>query len=88
VKGTKREFMVHDMQEKVGIVKRFNRMKLELAYAMLFNSGLPMFLWAKAMNHARWITNRSPTHTLDGKTPFENRFKRKPDMQNLVLVHG
>jgi hypothetical protein len=83
-KGTKREFTVHDTHEQVGVVERFNRTKLELARAMLFDSGLPMFLWAEATNHARWITNRSPTRALDGKSPFESRFKKKPDMRKLV----
>jgi hypothetical protein len=84
-KGTKHQFTVHDTHEQVGIVECFNRTKLELAHAMLFDSGMPMFLWAKAINHVHWITNHSPTHALDGKSPFECRFKKKPDMQNLVL---
>jgi hypothetical protein len=83
-KGTKHEFMVHDMHEKVVIVEHFNQMKLELARAMLFNSGLPMFLWAKATNYVCWIINRSPTRALDSKSHFKSRFEKKLDMWNLV----
>jgi hypothetical protein len=49
-KGIKHDFMVHDMHQQVGVVKRFNQTKLELAHAMLFDSCLPMILWAEATN--------------------------------------
>jgi hypothetical protein len=74
-KGTRRECTVHDTHKQVGIVKMFNGTKMELARAMLFDSGMPMFLWDEATNHMSWIANRSPTRSLDGKTPFKARFK-------------
>jgi hypothetical protein len=76
--------MVHDTHKQVGVVERFNRTKLEMTRAMLFDSSLPKFLWAEAMNHMCWLSNRMPTRALNGKTPFEARFKQKPDLCNLV----
>jgi hypothetical protein len=83
-KGTKRELTVHDTHEQVGVAERMNRTKVELARAMLIDAKLPKFLWAEAMNHAVWIRNRAPCRALNGKTPFEVRYGRKPDLSNLV----
>jgi Reverse transcriptase (RNA-dependent DNA polymerase)/gag-polypeptide of LTR copia-type/Zinc knuckle len=83
-RGTKWEFAVHDTHEQVGVVERWNRTKIELARAMLVASGLPKNLWAEAVNHATWLKNRLPTKALSGGTPFEGRYKKKPDLGGLV----
>jgi hypothetical protein len=83
-KGTRREFTVHDTHEQVGVAERLNRTKLELARAMLFESGLPIFLWAEAVRHMIWLKNRLPTRSLKGRTPFDARFGRKPDLSSVV----
>jgi hypothetical protein len=38
---------------------------------MMKVKGLPGMFWGKAMNTAVFILNRSPTRSLDGKTPYE-----------------
>src|SRR5262245_30941426 len=83
-RGTRRELTVHDTHEQVGVAERYNRTKLELSRAMMICSGLPMYLWAEAKNHIRWIKNRVPTRALDGKTPHESRFNQVPDLRDLV----
>ena len=83
-RGTKRELTTHDTHEQVGVVERWNRTKAELARAMLIDSKLPRFLWGEAMNHAAWIKNRSPTHALEGETPFHARYTKHPDLSKLV----
>ena len=45
---------------------------------MLISSGLPQFLWEEAMKHSTWLQNRTPTHALDGKTPYEMQHGKKP----------
>jgi hypothetical protein len=82
--GTKRELTVHDTHEQVGVAERMNRTKVELARAMLLDANLPKYLWAEAMHHAMWIRNRAPCRALDGKTPFEARHGRKPDMSGII----
>src|SRR5262245_17274173 len=57
---------------------------MELARAMLFDSGLPMYLWDEATNHMAWIANRAPTRSLGGKTPYEAKYKSKPNMSGVV----
>lgn len=79
-KGTVRELTVHDTHEQVGVAERLNRTKLERARAMLFESGLPKFLWEEAIRHAIWLKNRMPTRALKGKTPFEAKTGEKPQL--------
>ena len=45
---------------------------------MLILSGLPWFLWKEAMKHSAWLQNRTLTHALDRKTPYEMRHGKKP----------
>ena len=54
---------------------------------MLIHAGLPSKLWPEAFSTAYYITNRLPTKALQGKTPFEAWYKRKPDISNL-RVYG
>ena len=83
-KGTIRELTVHDTHEQVGVAERLNRMKLELARAMLFDAGLPRFLWLEAIRHAIWIKNRAPTKALVNQiTPYEAKYKTKPSFEGV-----
>jgi len=83
-RGTARELTVHHTHEQVGVAERYNRHKADLCRAMLIDSGLPRYLWADAMNHATWIKNRMPTQALEGRSPFQARFKHSPDLSTLI----
>jgi len=45
--------------------------------------GLPEFLWEYAVSHSSYLHNRTYTRTLDNKTPYEMRFKIKPNVSHL-----
>ena len=64
------------------VAERFNRTLIELICAMLIAKGLPTFLWDKAVSHATYIRNRSPTRTLKGKTPYEAWTGKKPNVSH------
>jgi hypothetical protein len=66
-----------------GVAERMNRTIVESARSMLFHSNTPTELWAEAVNTAVYLRNRSPTTALDGITPYESLFNRKPDVANL-----
>jgi len=72
-KGTVRSLTVHDTPEQNGISERYNRTVAECARALLKSSGLPKFLWTRAMEHANWLRNRTTTSGLEGKTPCLGR---------------
>ena len=82
-KGTVREFTVHDSPPQNGVSERGMRTRAEMARALLISSGLPRFLWEEAMKHGNWIQNRSPTRALDGKTPYEMKTKKKPNLAGI-----
>jgi hypothetical protein len=45
--------------------------------------GLPEFLWEYAISHSLYLCNWTYTRTLDNKTPYEMRFKMKPNISHL-----
>jgi hypothetical protein len=55
--GTVQKLTVHNTPKFNGIAKRLNHTLLKRAWAMLHASGLPRFLWGKAVSHACWIKN-------------------------------
>ena len=61
---------------------------------MLHASQLLKFLWGKAVKYAVYLKNRTSTKALDGKTPFEVYFGKKPNIAGLhefkckVWVHN
>jgi transposase InsO family protein len=66
-----------------GVAERFNRTLLELARAMLYARNLPHFLWDEAVAHAAYLRNRAPTRALEGKTPYEAWFGKRPSVAHL-----
>lgn len=68
-----------------GVAERMNRTLVETALSMMSQSGMPKKFWAEAVNTATYLRNRSPTTSLDGVTPFESLFNRKPDVSNLKV---
>ena len=64
-----------------GVAEQMNRTIVEPARAMLH--GLPEFLWEYTVSHSLYLHNRTYTRTLDNKTPYEMRFKIKPNVSHL-----
>src|SRR5205085_2470575 len=56
---------------------------VEKAKTMLLESKLPECFWAEAVSTAVYVTNRSPTKALRGKTPFEAWSGRRPELSHL-----
>ena len=59
------------------------RTHAEHVQAILLASGLPRYLWAKAMRHTVWLQNRSATCALNGKTPYEIVHGTKPHLAGI-----
>lgn len=68
-----------------GLAERMNRTLVERARCMLFDAHLPKQLWGEALATAAYIVNRSPTKSLDGKTPMEMWSGTKPDLSNIRI---
>jgi transposase InsO family protein len=83
--GTVRRLTTHDTPQLNGIAERLNRTLMERVRALNHSSGLPTSLWGEALRHATWLKNRSATHKLDGKTPFEALYGRPPNLSTLRI---
>lgn len=83
LKGTVREFTVHDSPPQNGVAERGMRTRAERARALLISSGLPRFLWEEAMKHSTWLQNRLPHAALESKTPYEARHGKKPHLAGI-----
>jgi hypothetical protein len=38
-------------------------------------------MWGEAVHHVVWLMNRTGTKAVEGKTPFEVVFKKKPSLR-------
>lgn len=81
--GTEQCFTAHDTPQHNGVAEQLNHTILECVRAMLHASKLPRFLWGEAARHAVWLKNRTPTKALNGKTPYEAAFHKKPDLSHI-----
>jgi len=66
-----------------GAAERLNHTLIKITRAMLINKDLPTFLWEYAMMHAAYLHECAPTQPLQGTTPYEAWFHKKPDVSHL-----
>jgi hypothetical protein len=86
-KGTIQKLSVHDTHQQSGVAERRNRTIGERVRTFLHASGLPQYLWTEAARHAVWMLNRTTTKAVEGMTPYEAAFGKKPDL-SLVQEWG
>ena len=82
-KGTTQKLTVHDTPQHNGVAERRNCTIVERIRALLHASGLPKTLWGKVAHHIVWLLNRTSTKAVDGKTPYEAAFGKKPDLRHV-----
>ncbi|CAA7268571.1 unnamed protein product [Cyclocybe aegerita] len=82
-RSTARKQTVHDTPAQNGVAERRNRIIMERVRVLLHSSGLPKFLWGEAARHVVWLLNRTSTKAVDGKTPYEAAFGKKPDLREV-----
>ena len=81
--GIRRQLTVPRSPQQNGVAERKNRTILEMARSMLKSKRLPKELWAEAVECAVYLSNRSPTRSISGKTPQEAWSGRKPGVSHL-----
>jgi hypothetical protein len=82
-RGTAQKRTVHDTPQQNGVAERRNCVIVEWIHALLHASGLPRFLWAEAARHVVWLMNRTSTKAVEGQTPYEAAFGKKPDLRDV-----
>jgi transposase InsO family protein len=83
--GVKHEFTTPYCPEQKGIIERDNRTVLNCARSLLQSSNLEETYWAEAARTAVYLLNRTTNKRLEGKTPFELWYKKKPEVSHLKI---
>jgi hypothetical protein len=71
------------VHETNGVTERFNQTLIASVRVLLFDSGLPLSMWAEAITYAVFTKNRMPHASLSGKCPLEVITGEKPDLGHL-----
>src|SRR5450755_1179102 len=69
-----------------GVAERANRTIASRIRTIRLDSGLPDYLWRELAKTAVYLINRSPTRCLEGKTPYEAWYGKKPDLLYLKII--
>lgn len=77
-KGIFHNFSSPHTPQQNGVMERKNRTLVEMARAMICDSGLPKYFWGEAVNTACYILNRALVRKGLNKTPYELWKGRKP----------
>ena len=83
--GIRHEYTIPKTPEQNGVSERMNRTLVEKVRSMLIDSKLPQRFWAEALSTAAYLLNRSPTKSLNNKTPFEEWTGEKPRVNHLKI---
>ena len=70
-KGIQRQLTMPYTPEQNGVSERMNRTIMNKTRSMLKTSGLPQRYWAEACGTAVYLINRTPSTSLENKTPYE-----------------
>jgi hypothetical protein len=81
--GIRHELTTPKTPEQNGAAERLNRTLVETIRAMLLDANLPHKFWAEAISTAAYLRNRSPTSAVEGTTPHEAWYGRKPRVEHL-----
>jgi hypothetical protein len=76
--GVQRQLTAPYSLQQNGVVERQNQTVVGMARSMMKAKGLPGVFWGEAVNTTVYILNRSPTRSLDGKTPYEAWHGERP----------
>ena len=84
----KQEGIIHQTScvgtpQQNGRVERKHRHILNVARSLLFQASLPTRFWGEAILASAHVINITPTKVLDGRTPHELLFGKKPSYDHL-----
>ena len=82
-RGIRHETTSPDTPEQNGDAERQNRTIFDRVRTILIDAGLPLFLFAEAVNYIVYTKNRHSTQALTNTTPYEVRHNKKPDISKL-----
>ena len=80
------EFTTSQNPSQNGRAERFNLTVMNMARAMLIDSGLPLSFWEYAVRHATYVLNRlSSKSDTQQRSGYERFYNKKPDLSNIRM---
>jgi hypothetical protein len=64
-------------------VEHQNQLVVGTARCLLKSKGLSRWLWGEVVAMAVYLLNRSPSRSVEGKTPFETWYEKQSGVQHL-----
>lgn len=83
--GIERHFTVRMTPQQNGLAERLNRTIMERVRCMMSCANLSKNFWAEAVATAVYVINRSPSTTIDLKTPMEKWSGHAPTLCHLKV---
>jgi hypothetical protein len=81
--GVQRHYSAPYSPQQNGVVEQRNQTVVGMARALLKQKGMPAIIWGEVVVMAVYILNRSPTKTLNDRTPYEAWHGRKRTVSHL-----
>lgn len=81
--GASRHLTAPYTSKQNGVVERRNRTLMEMIRSLLKAMKIPKDMWGKAVRHSTYLINRVPTKALQGQTPYESYWSKKPNIEHL-----
>ena len=80
-KGTEQKLTIHDIPAQNGVAKHHN----QPLSSIFVPSSMPVTSqdFCGEARHIVWLMNQTTTKTVEGMTPYEAAFGKKPDLQNV-----
>jgi transposase InsO family protein len=66
-----------------GVVEWRNQTVVATARCLMKSKGLPAYFWGEAVTTTVYLLNRSPTRSVEGRTPYEAWHGHKPSVEHL-----
>lgn len=83
--GIRRQSSCVETSQQNGRVERKHRHVPNVARALLFQANLPIKFWREYVLAVVHLINRAPSKVLQGKTPFEVLYQKKPSYDHIKI---
>ncbi|XP_071712191.1 uncharacterized protein [Rutidosis leptorrhynchoides] len=82
-KGIVHQTTIAHTPQQNGLVERKHRHLLNVARSLMFQGGIPLYLWTECILTATYLINRIPSKLLAGLSPFQKIYGSEPSLSHI-----